>query len=101
MDPEIKFLVEETHKLTQENHKLLKAVRRSQWVTTISTIIIWVVVLALPVFLWQEYIAPTIEKFSALSKESTTTTSQLFGIPTSGEVQKLLNSIKSGSSSPE
>ena len=94
MDPEARHLLEETHALARDNHRMLRAIRRSQWVSLISTIIVWVVVLALPLYLYQEYFAPTIARISELSGMSTTTTTGLFGLPTSAGVQKLINSFR-------
>lgn len=96
MDPEAKRLLAETHALARDNHRMLRAIRRSQWISTISTIIIWVVVLAVPLYLYQQYVAPTIERISGLSGQSATTTAHLFGLPSFEELQKLLNSFKAG-----
>ncbi|MFA5942252.1 MAG: hypothetical protein WC798_01095 [Candidatus Paceibacterota bacterium] len=92
MDPELRDLLEETHALAKDNHRMLRAVRRSQWLSFLSTIIIWVVVLALPLYLYKEYLAPTIDKISELSGVSTTTTSGFLGLPTSTDIQKLIDS---------
>ena len=94
MDEETKRLLEETHALAKDNHRMLRAIRRGQFMSFISTFIVWVVVLALPLYLYQEYLAPTIAKISALSGVSTTTTTGLFGLPTSTELGKIIDSIK-------
>lgn len=93
MDPDIRRELDEIHSLAKDNHKMLRKIRRSQWTSTISTIIIWVAVLALPLYLYQAYFAPVISKISTLSGMSTTTTSTLLGIPSeaSGELQNLVH----------
>jgi Trk-type K+ transport system membrane component len=96
MDPELKREIEEMHALVKDNHRMLRAIRRSQWLSFMSTVIIWIVVLALPLYLYQQYLAPIVANFSAASGMSTTTTSGFLGLPTSAELQKLINSAKSG-----
>jgi len=72
---------------------MLRAIRRHQWYSFFWTIIVWVVVLALPFYLYQQYLQPFIAKFSATTG---TPTSGLFGFPTSADIEKLLNSFKAG-----
>jgi len=94
MDPEIKQLIEETHSLAKDNHRMLRAIRRSQWLSFFSTIIVWIVVLALPLYLYQQYLQPMLSKLSDVSGMSTTTTSGFLGLPSSADLQKLIDSIK-------
>ena len=96
MDQEFQNLIEETHALAKDNHRILRSIRRSQRISFFSTVLVWVIVLALPLYLYQAYLAPTISKISELSGVSTTTTTSLFGLPTSTEVGKVINSIKGG-----
>ena len=96
MDPESKRTLEETHALAKDSNRMLRSIRRGQMLSLISTIVVWVVVLALPLYLYKEYLAPTIAKISELSGVSTTTTTGLFGLPSSVELQKLIESLKSG-----
>jgi hypothetical protein len=93
MDPEMKKLLEETHALARDNHQMLRAIRRDQWLGFIGRIIIWVIVLALPLYLYQQYLQPFVDKFSSAAG---TSTSGPFGFPTSAELQKLINSFKVG-----
>ncbi len=92
MDPETKHLLEEIHALAKDNHRMLRAIRRNQWFGFITKVIIWIIVLALPLYLYQQFLAPVIQKFSETSGMSTTTTSGFLGIPTFVEVGKLINS---------
>ncbi len=93
MDSDLKQMIEETRALTKDNHRMLRAIRRDQWFGFIGKIIIWVIVLALPLFLYQKYIEPI---FSAFSKTTGVTTSGSFGLPTSADIEKLINSFKAG-----
>ncbi len=96
MDPDLRKELDEIHALVRDNHKMLRSVRRSQFLSTLGSIVIWVLVLALPLFLYQQYLAPIIQKVSAVSGLSATTTTNLFGLPTSSEAQKLINFLKGG-----
>jgi Trk-type K+ transport system membrane component len=91
MDPELKQTLDQIHALTKDNHKMLRAIRRDQWFGFFGRIIIWLIVLALPLYLYQQYLQPLVSKFSANSGVST---SGLLGFPTAAEMQKLLNSFQ-------
>ena len=90
MDPELRRTLEELHALAKDNHRMLRAIRRDQWFGFIGKIIIWVLVLALPLFLYQHYLEPLIEKFAPASAA---TTANAFGLPTTADLQKLLKSV--------
>jgi len=96
MDPELRQELDELHALTKDNHRMLRSIRRSQRLSLLSTIIVWVVVLALPLYLYQAYLAPIIAKISSLSGTATTTTSGFLGLPTSAELQNLIHSASGG-----
>jgi len=95
-DPELEKELEEIHALAKDNHRMLRAIRRGQWLSFFSTVIVWVAVLALPLYLYQQYLAPTIAKISALSGMSTTTTSGFLGLPSFANIEKLINSYTAG-----
>lgn len=92
MDPEIKKLVEETHALAKDTHRLVRAIRRDQWISFFGRIIIWAFVLLLPLYIYQQYLYPIISTFSA----SSTTPTGFLGLPSSVDVEKLINSYKAG-----
>ena len=93
MDPELKQMIEETRALAKDNHRMLRAIRRDQWLGFVGRIIVWAIVLALPLYLYQQYLQPIVAKISATPGEFA---SGLLGFPTSAEVQKLINSLKVG-----
>ncbi|MDE1919195.1 MAG: hypothetical protein KGH56_00675 [Patescibacteria group bacterium] len=95
MDPELKRMLDETHALVKDNHRMLRAIRRDQWIGLIGKIIIWAIVLALPLYLYQQYLGPLVSKFSTLYGTSMPGTGS-FSIPTSAELQKLIDSYKVG-----
>lgn len=96
MDPELKRQLEEIHALAKDNHQMLRAIRRDQWLGFIGRVIVWIIVLALPLYLYQQYFQPLVSKFYPTSGTATSSTSGMFGLPTSAEVQKLINSYKAG-----
>lgn len=92
MDPEMKRSIDEIHALAKDNHDMLRAIRRHQWWNFITTVIFWLVVLIAPFYLYQQYVQPLVAKF----QEPGTVTSGGFKLPTSADVQKLINSFKAG-----
>lgn len=93
MDPDLRREIDEIKALTKDNHRMLRAIRRDYWIGLVGKVIIWIIVLALPLYLYQQYIQPIVTKIVP-----TATTTGMFGIsiPSSAEVEKLLNSYKSG-----
>ena len=88
-------MLDETHALVKDNHRMLRALRRYQLVGFFGKIIIWALVLILPLYLYQQYLGPLVAKFSAFS-ETSVPSSMLFDLPTTTELQKLINSYKAG-----
>jgi hypothetical protein len=84
MDPELKHSLDEIRVLARDSNQMLRAIRRHQWWSFITTFIFWLVVLAAPFYLYQQYVQPFVSRFSA---PSATTSS---GSTTTG-MQKLIN----------
>ena len=80
MDPEIKRELEEVHALAKDNHRLLRAMRRHQIYGLIWMIVVWAIVLALPLYLYQKYLEPIFES----------------GFQSSEQIQNLVDSFKAG-----
>jgi len=93
MDPELKRMVEETHNLARENNKMLHALRRGQWFSFFLKLFVWIIVLALPLYLYQQYLQPIVDRFSSTPGEFTT---GILGLPSSAQLEKLINSYKVG-----
>ena len=88
---EIRKLLQENIELAKENRKVLHAIRRNQIFSTVWTVLIWVVALAIPVYLYHQYLEPVVSRFYP---SASTTTPSFFVFPTSSEMQKLINSYK-------
>lgn len=90
MDPELKKVLDETHALAKDNHRMLRAIRRAQLFGFVGKLVIWVIVLLLPLYLYQQYLEPIVSQFAAPGATSTGP----FGLPTTADLQKLLNSYR-------
>lgn len=91
MDPEIKRLLEESLAIEKDNNAILRSMRHHQWLSFLTSIVFWVVVVALPLYLYQQYFQPVLDKFTG-----TGTNTGTFSMPTSAELQKLIDSFKAG-----
>ena len=94
MDPELKRLLEETHALAKDNHRILRAIRRDHWIGLAGKVLFWIIVLALPLYFYQQYLQPLVNTFPAST--GTSTSHGFFGLPTTTELQKLIDSFKAG-----
>ncbi len=92
MDSELKRVLDETHALAKDNHRMLRAIRRDQLVGFVSKVVLWILILVLPLYIYQKYLGPIMAKFSTLYGVSTTTPGA--SLPTSVELQKLIDSYK-------
>ncbi len=90
---ELKNMIEETRVLAEKNNSILRAIRRDQWIGFFYKVIIWIIVLGAPLYFYQYYLQPLVLKFQAVSEKAPPGTTIL---PTSFDINKLLNSIKMG-----
>lgn len=96
MDQELRRELDEIHALAKDNHKMLRSIRRAQWLSTLSSILIWALAISLPLYLYQNYLKPLVSDYLSTPGAATTTPSGMFGLPTFAELQKLINSGKVG-----
>jgi len=87
MEPEIKRQLDEIHALAKDTHRLARAIRRHQLYGIVLTVLFWVVVIVTPFYIYQQYLAPLIEKFQVQNAT---------GSPTTTQIEKLINSFKTG-----
>ncbi|MDO8231678.1 MAG: hypothetical protein Q7T37_00540 [bacterium] len=93
MDPELKRILDETHALARDNHRMLRAIRRDQIISFFGKIVFWILLIILPLYVYQQYLGPIMSKFSVLYGMGTTTPSGS-SLPTTAELQKLIDSYK-------
>ncbi len=91
MDPELKRELEELRALTKDSHRMLRAIRRDQIFSFIVKVIIWLGIIALPIFFYHQYIGPRLDQFQ---KNPTGAALNLFGLPSSSDIQKLIDQYR-------
>ena len=96
MDPELKRRLDEIHALARDNNRVLHSIRRDQWIGFIGKVVFWAVILGLPVYLYLSYIQPLISKYSVPGSNVSTPLLDFLGLPSSAELQKLINSYRAG-----
>ena len=89
MDPELKQELDQIRALVKDNHDMLRALRRHQWWSFLTTVVFWIIVTVAPFYLYQQYVQPLLDKISG-----TESATNGFQLPTSVDVQKLLNSLQ-------
>ena len=92
MDPELKRELEEMRVMVKDNHRMLRAMRRAQWYGLVARIIIWIIVLALPLYLYQQYLQPIVNQFTVGT--STPSSSGPFGFPSREHIQQFIDSYR-------
>ena len=89
MDPELKQEIAQIHALVKDNHDMLRALRRHQWWSFITTVVFWLIVTIAPFYLYQQYVQPLVAKLSGSEEPQ-----KGFQLPVFIDVQKVLNSLQ-------
>jgi len=55
-------MFQDLYKLTKENNRMLKAIRRDAFVGGVIKLIITIAFIVVPLWLYQEYVAPQVER---------------------------------------
>ena len=76
MEAQLEQELEEIRTLEEGNHRMLRAIRRGQWLGFIFKIVLWTGLVLVPLYFYQTYIVPS--------------------LPPSLDLQKLINSYKAG-----
>ncbi|HUY62510.1 MAG TPA: hypothetical protein VMV50_01810 [Candidatus Paceibacterota bacterium] len=90
MDPELKRLLEETHALARDNHRLLRTVRRHQLFETYWKIILWLLVLLAAYYAYRAYVVPFAEKYHVLGGSASA--GSILNLPSPSSIGQFLNS---------
>lgn len=93
MDPQSQRLLEEIHALAKDNHHLLRTIRHHQMLSAFWKFGVWFVFLVLAFLGYQQYLRPLADTFTSTTQ---ITASGPFGLPTSADIQKLINSLTTG-----
>lgn len=89
MDPELKQEIAQIHALVKDNHDMLRALRRHQWWSFITTVVFWLIVTIAPFYLYQQYVQPLVSRLSGTEEPQ-----KGFQLPAFIDVQKVLNSLQ-------
>ena len=54
-------MLRETHRLAQENNKMLRAMRRNAFLGGIVRLVVWAALIILPIWFYMTYLAPVME----------------------------------------
>ena len=92
MTPEERHLLEETHALAKDNHRMLRSVRRHQIITDFGKFFIWVIIIIGFFYGYLTYLRPAIDQFRATGL--ITLPNSILNLPSSTELQNLINSYK-------
>ena len=90
---DLKRELEQIHVLTKDNHRMLRAIRRDQMYALIAKIVFWAVIIGVPIYFYQAVFKPQFDEFK---QNPTGAALNVFGLPSSAEIQKLIDSFKSG-----
>ena len=91
MEPDLRKELDELHALVRDNHRLLRRVRRHQILETFGHYALWLIVILILAYGYLVYGRPLVEKFHANPQAAA---QSLFGLPTSADLQNLINSNK-------
>lgn len=83
-------LLEDNLHLAKENNKILRDMRRTGWFAFWFKVVLWTVILVLPFF----FIGPLLRYLSPLTGGAIPTGVNVFGLPSSEQLQKAVETYK-------
>ena len=85
-------LLKENLEVAKHNHKILKRMERNALIGFIAKIVIWLIILGVPIFFLSSYLKPLLSVASG--NASSTMTGGVFGLPSSEQLQKIIDTYK-------
>ena len=70
MEDELKRMMKENLALARENNRLLKKMQRAAMYSTIFTLVYWVLILGVPVYLYFTVVKPYLEEFQTTYQDA-------------------------------
>ena len=92
MNAEERKLLEETHALAKDTHRVVRQMRREQWYHFFIKLIVWAIVIGAPIYFFTAYISPLVDQLRPPG--SAYHNPGWFGLPSTADVQKLIDSYK-------
>lgn len=90
---QIEHQIEELLETAEDNNRLLRSIQRSMRWGFWGRLLVWIIVLALPFIVLGPFLQAVVPGLSGNEGKN------LFGLPSTDQVQGLLNAYKSGSTS--
>ena len=87
-------LVEENNKLTKETNRIVREMRRTGWIAFWFKALLWIIVLATPFF----FIGPILQYFKDATGLAIPAGANVFGIPSSEQIQGAITQFKAQNS---
>lgn len=78
MEDELKRMMKENLALVRENNRLLKKIRKAAMYSTILTLIYWVIIIGVPMYLYFTVVRPYLTEFQTTYQDAQT---RIEGLP--------------------
>lgn len=92
MTPDEKARLEDTYRLVRENNKMLRGMRRMSFLSGLFRIALWVGLLIVSWWVYQEYLAPIVDSMLATMEQLQGTSAQAQA--QFGALQEAMNKLK-------
>ncbi len=89
MEPEQERLLKETHRLAQENNKMLRSMRRQAWLGRLVTLIFYAALIGGPIWFYFAYMSDTVNQMLQMYG-----TLQGRGTEAQGQYQSFMNTLQ-------
>ncbi len=93
MDADLKTLVEESLRLSKENNKMLRSMRRAAVFGFFVRIIFWLTILGVPVYLYVVYLAPVVSSVFPNGATNVNPVLKMFGIPSTDVLRQSMQTL--------
>ena len=97
MDDDLKTLLEENIRISKDNNRMLRTMKRAAVAGVIGRVIFWILILGVPAYLYITYLSPLISSIMqhggvVISKNPFL---RLLGLPSSGTLERVLHTVAS------
>lgn len=93
MDADLKTLVEENLRISKENNKMLRSMRRAAVFGFFIRIIFWLTILGVPVYLYVVYLAPVVSSVFPNGSTNVNPILKMLGIPSIDVLRQSMQTI--------
>ncbi len=93
MDTDLKELVEENLRLTKDNNRMLRSMRRTARISFVWRIIFWAAILGIPTYIYITYIAPMMSSIFPPGTENANPILKMLGLPSSEALRQAMHTF--------